>query len=270
MNNLKFVIGLFASNNSAIASIDSILKSIYAIEQLFNISINNFSMSYKINNSKQTKNFKFTQKNLDKLYSISSESISLLSFQALKEKRDFGDTLLSINLPMNTPGNYATIFSVIIDEAVIAERDIQKDIVNIINLLDIENFKFHFLVAFPMEQSKLPDFYVMGVGSPDLSDREESILDALNNNIMEFRNKVWDFFWLNVFSSEYLDTQSLYEIGEIVDEKNIIKLDNMYLIRLPISYKDYLDESDKAYEYINKLRKVFEKRNLIMCKRRYQ
>lgn len=265
MNNTKFVIGLFVSNTGMLKTIEPLMKSIEKIEKLLSLSLNSFSMSYVLNDKEQTKTLKFTKKNLEKLYLIDINSLSFLSFQVLKSSKDFGDTLLSINFPMNISETQATIISIIIDETIFSEKDATKDILSIINILDLENYNFQFSFAFLMEKDKLPDFYIMGIGSPNLSIREEKIIDALNGDIKHFANKIWDFFWINIIKEAYIDSESLQEIIAIVGHENVYRYNHRCIVKIPLNSEEYTKNIYKRYEYIEKLRPIFERKNLIMC-----
>jgi hypothetical protein len=264
-NNTKFVIGIFASNNCGIKTIESIMKPIERIGKLLNLSFNSFSMSYELNKKEQTRSLNFTEKNLEKLYSVDINFISFLSFAVLKSNRDFGDTLLTINLPMNNCETQATIISIIIDEIVLVEKeDAMKTFISLIDVMDLDCFNFQFGIVFPMEYFKLPDFFIMGVGSPNLSLREKRTIDALDKNITQFKNKIWDFFWLNLLKKEFIDYETLTEVIEIVGRENIIEYDNKYLIKIPLSSEEYLTNIDKRYEYIEMLRQVLTRKDKIM------
>ena len=115
-----------------------------------------------------------------------------------------------------------------------------------------------------MEEKKYPTFFLTGLKTPELNQEERDIATSLVLNIRDYKEKIWDIFWVNVIKQEMISEAMRKTITEIVGENNIVELDDKYIITLPVSLEEYMDNKEKTDMYKNKLREIFAKEDRIM------
>ena len=115
-----------------------------------------------------------------------------------------------------------------------------------------------------MEEKKMPTCFLVGLKTPELNQEEQDIATCLSLRTREYKEKIWDIFWVNVIKQEMISEAMRKTITEIVGENNIVELDDKYIITLPVSLEEYMDNKEKTDMYKNKLREIFAKEDRIM------
>lgn len=264
MNNIKLAFGVYLNSKRGIHSIDNIILVVKKIEKLIGRYVTNFTVCYRCNGKEKVSAFKYTARNKEKLSNIAISEISLISFCELKKSNDYADTVFSLNFSLDFKENMLSAFTLIMDANLLSNKVSYENIVEIMKSVRIEDVTYFFDVVFPIDNDKMPDFFLMGIGSPKLSAKEKEEVRVLSLNISQYSNKIWDIFWINTIREEYVDKDLIKDIESIVSTDNILKIPGMFVFKLPLTYEDYINNEKLREKYRNELRMVLCRRQLVM------
>lgn len=237
----------------------NILNNFYHnITNLFNISIDEINYSdYK----SKTKFMKYTSKNIEKINNIYNDLISI-GVKKFKEIKNYQDCQLDITYDIAFSDEVPGRIRIIIDCDLVNNKSIKDYFVEIIIILNEYQIKLVYGLSFVMKSSSEPLYFSSGIATGSMTPEQKEIAYSYNS-MREYKNKIWDVFWLNIINKRIMDEVGIDKIIEIIGNENITLIKNFYLLALPTDESEYLRNEGYVIETKNKLRKVFNERNRI-------
>ena len=262
---IKFAASLFFDNNKDSLDGKNIVNVCNYIGDFYNSIFSEFGFCIEEDGKDKNKSYKFTAKNVEKFFSINLNKLSSIYFEKFKEKRDYQDTELSVRIYIPEDNAYPLKVNITVDPILVKSFNYNELIMFIKKIKEFD-FLLEYGVAFVIETRKMPNFFMLGIETPDLSPEEREVANSLALNVREYKNKIWDIFWINIIKKELITQDIYYKIIDIVGNKNVIETDDIYIFFLPLDYSEYLS-IQKLDQYRLKLRNLFEGNNLIMYKK---
>lgn len=261
----RCIFKFFINPKDSRLNIKKIIEYSNLISNHFNVEYSELSYCFNENNKNKTKVYKYTTNNLEKLLN-NKGNITAVSFEKLKQAQNYSNTDISINFLLSQKMDYPTTINISIDSQIFMETGGVTKLTELITKTIGFGFKLEYGIVHIMEEEKQPMFFLIGIKSPKLTMEERNIADALCLNIRDYKNKIWDIFWLNIIDKEIIQEDMIEEIKEVVGEEGLIDAGDKYIISLPFDYKQCIEKKDSVMILKNKLRQIFLHNEKIMYK----
>ncbi len=268
MTGNKHVVTLYMSGAERCFNVYDVLKFSKEVSYLFGIVYEEMSFSYMDEKKSIIKTLKYTDKNIQKLFAIEPQNITSIAFSRYKEAKHFADPRLRISLyisihDIHTPA-FPHHFKMIVDQPQIVDELPKDIIINVIHCVENLGFHIEYGAAFTIETRKEPNYFTLGGVTPHLTKEERGIARALAANIRQYQTKIWDIFLHNIIKKDLISETMLATIRNMLADENIVDLGDKFIISLPLSSQEYLNDRDKLDTFKEKLRQLFKDNDAIM------
>jgi len=198
----------------------------------FNKSISelNYTITDKSKSSwkQNTKNLKFTDSNVLKFKELLLENKEkiYIDFELLKglENIVYKSTDIDFSILYNHTETINSL-NIILNTALYRNTDWKGFAKEIVHFLNEQSCNILYGFVLNLDNTKLPVFFVEGIGNENLNKKEQEKLFIWSNNKYQCENKIWDIFWGNIITSKHIEnTNILNEIEKIVGKENILPL----------------------------------------------
>lgn len=263
MDNSKYAIQFFFNptfHDSTI--IEKIIEVSNFVSNYLQTVYTNIGYCVNEGNKRKTYSYVYSAKALEKMRKYKYSDITAISFEKLKRKNYFLDTDITLGILLSRKDDFPTRMILLVDPNFQKDFSFNKlnDCINFMKTLGLE---LEYGMGMILDEEKMPRLFLTGLKTPNLSNEERDIVDALALNIREYKTKIWDVFAYNIIKKDIVSSEMIENINKI--SNNILFEENdFYIILLCNDIDSFISKNDKFERDRQELRKIFRNENGIM------
>lgn len=266
MDNKKYVMQFFFNPTYKDSTIiEKIITVSDYISNYLQVLYTNINYSIDEGNKSKTHSCEYSAKTLERIHECKYSDITAISFEKLKKKKCFMDSDITLEFLLSNKDDFPTRMKLLVDPRIQKDFSFSKlnDCINFMTSLGLE---LEYGMGLVLDQEKMPNLFLTGIKTPNLSNEEKDIVDALALNIREYKTKIWDVFAYNVIKKNIVSSKMIKDINQMISNNILFETNSFYIISLHNDIDSFTSNNDKYGKEKQILRNIFSNENRIMYK----